>query len=158
MVAELQREQDTTKRVLVRVPEEKLTWRPHAKSMTPGQLALHAATIPANLSQLAALDAFDAGNANFESPQPASKAEILAALDDAVPSATEYLRSLTADAPWRLTRHGNEVFAMPLAVMLRNLFFNHWYHQRGQLSVYLRLLDVAVPVIYGRSADGNPFA
>lgn len=161
MAAELQREQDTTRRVLERVPEDKLTWRPHQKSMSLGQLALHVATIPANLSQLAALDAFDAANANFEAAQPASKGEILAAMDAAVASAAEYLRLLTATsagAPWRLTLHGSEVFAMPRAVMLRNLLFNHWYHHRGQLSVYLRLLDVPVPVIYGRSADENPFA
>lgn len=160
MTAELQREQDATKRILERVPEDKLTWRPHAKSMTLGQLALHVATIPANLSHMAALDSFDAANANFESPQPASKAEILAALDGAITSGTEYLRSLTptsAAAPWRLTMHGNDVFAMPRAIMLRGFLFNHWYHHRGQLSVYLRLLDVPVPVIYGRSADENPF-
>jgi uncharacterized damage-inducible protein DinB len=160
MAAELQREQETTKRVLERVPEDKLTWRPHEKSMTLGQLAIHVATIPAALSQLAALDTFDAANANFESPQPASKAEILSALDAAVPSAVEYLRTLTgasAGAPWRLTLNGTEVFAMPRAVMLRGCLFNHWYHHRGQLSVYLRLLDVAVPVIYGRSADESPF-
>lgn len=161
MAAELQREQETTKRVLDRVPEEKLTWHPHTKSMTIGQLALHVATIPGGLSQLAALDTFDAANANFEPPQPATKAELTAALDSSVGKAADYLRTLTAnvaDAPWRLTLHGKEVFAMPRAIMLRNLMFNHWYHHRGQLSVYLRLLEVAVPVIYGRSADENPFA
>jgi len=160
MAAELQREHDTTKRVLERVPEEKLTWRPHAKSMTLGQLALHVATIPANLSHMAGMDGFDAANANFDSPQPASKAEILTALEGAVATGVAYLRGLdatSAGAPWRLTLHGNEVFAIPRAVMLRGYLFNHWYHHRGQLSVYLRLLDVPVPVIYGRSADESPF-
>jgi len=161
MTAELQRERETTKRVLDRVPEDRLTWRPHEKSMTLGQLALHVATIPAHLSQMAALDGFDAANANFESPHPVTKAEILAALDGAIASGTEYLQGLSAadaDASWRLTFHGQEVFAMPRSVLLRGLLFNHWYHHRGQLSVYLRLLDVAVPVVYGRSADENPFA
>ncbi len=160
MAGELQREHETTKRVLERVPEDKLTWRPHAKSMTLGQLAFHVATIPANLSQLAALDAFDAAMANFDPPQPASTAEILAALDSGIERTTVYLRSLTdasADAAWRLTFRGNDVFVVPRATLLRNILFNHWYHHRGQLSVYLRLLEVAVPVIYGRSADENPF-
>lgn len=160
MISELSRECETTKRVLDRVPEDKLAWGPHAKSMTLGQLALHVATIPGSLSHLAALETFDAANANFEPPQPATKAEVLEALETGVSNATSYLKSLgeeTADAPWRLTLRGTEVFAMPRAVMLRNLMLNHWYHHRGQLSVYLRLLDVPVPVIYGRSADENPF-
>jgi uncharacterized damage-inducible protein DinB len=161
MTSELRRETETTKRVLDRVPEDKLGWRPHAKSMTLGQLAFHVATIPAILSQLAALDAFDAANANFESPQPTSKTEVLKALDAGTESAAAYLKSLSpasADEPWRLTFCGSQVFTMSRAVMLRNLLFNHWYHHRGQISVYLRLLDIPVPVIYGRSADENPFA
>ena len=160
MNSELQRECETTKRVLERVPEDRLAWRPHAKSMTLGQLVLHVASIPATLSQLAAADTFDAANANFAPPQPATKGEILAALTSGVEHASGYVNSLgveAADAPWRLTLRGSEVFAMPRAIMLRNLMLNHWYHHRGQLSVYLRLLDVPVPVIYGRSADENPF-
>jgi uncharacterized damage-inducible protein DinB len=160
MIGELQRECETTRRVLDRVPDDKLTWRPHAKSMTIGQLALHVATIPSALSHLAQLDTFDAANANFEPAQPTTKAEILSSLEVGVAGASAYLRSLnpaSGDAPWRLTLHGAEVFSMPRTVMLRNLMLNHWYHHRGQLSVYLRLLDVPVPVIYGRSADENPF-
>ena len=160
MIGELQRECETTKRVLERVPEDKLAWRPHPKSMTLGQLALHVATIPGSLCQLAALDTFDAANANFEPAQPPAKSELQAALDVGVASATAYLSALgteAADAPWRLTLRGAGVFAMPRILMLRNLMLNHWYHHRGQLSVYLRLLDVPVPVIYGRSADENPF-
>jgi uncharacterized damage-inducible protein DinB len=128
--------------------------------MTLGQLALHVATIPAGLSQLAALDSFDAATANFDSPQPATAPEILAALDGAVASAAAFLGSLTiaaADSPWQLTLRGAEVFAMPRSVMLRSFLFNHWYHHRDQLSVYLRLLDIPVPVTYGRTADENPF-
>ena len=129
--------------------------------MTLGQLAFHVATIPAGLSQLAALDAFDAANANFEPPQPNSKTEVLAALDGGTENAASFLRTInitSADEPWRLALRGREIFAMPRATMLRSLLFNHWYHHRGQLSVYLRLLDLPVPVIYGRSADENPFA
>lgn len=161
LLNELRQEAETTKRLLERVPEDRLGWRPHPKSMTLGQLALHVATIPGDLSRLAQLDEFDASNANFEPPAPESKMAIEAAMKKSLDDATEYLGSLDADragATWRLTLWGNEVFAMPRADLLRSLMLNHWYHHRGQLSVYLRLLDVPVPVVYGRTADENPFA
>lgn len=161
MVAELRQEAMTTKRLLERVPEERLTWRPHAKSMTLGQLALHVARIPGDLSGLAQLDEFDASLANFEPASPASRAEILDAFDASVSTAMEYLGGLTAEASmanWRLTLRGKELFTTPRTGMIRSFLLNHWYHHRGQLTVYLRLLDIAVPVVYGRSADENPFA
>jgi len=159
MSNELRQEADTTRRLLDRVPGDKLAWRPHPKFL--GQLALHVASIPGDLSRLAQLDQFDAANANFEPAMPESKEAVVNAFRKSLSDASEYLAALspdTARAPWRLTNHGAEVFSMPRAVMLRSLLLNHWYHHRGQLSVYLRLLDVPVPVIYGRSADDNPFA
>lgn len=161
MLEELQQEAATTRRILERVPGDKLSWAPHPKSMTLGQLALHVASIPGAISGLAQLDEFDASAANFSPPAAASKDEVMAAFDDAIAKASAYLGGLTpeaAAAPWRLTMRGNEVFTVPRAGMLRSILLNHWYHHRGQLSVYLRLLDVPVPVIYGRSADENPFA
>ena len=160
MLRELRQEAETTKRVLDRVPPDKLEWRPHPKSMSLGQLALHVASIPGNLTRLAQLDQFDAASANFEPAIPESKAMVMSTLSKGLSEASEYLAALSPDAavaPWRLTLHETEVFSMPRAVMLRSLLLNHWYHHRGQLSVYLRLLDVPVPVIYGRSADENPF-
>jgi uncharacterized damage-inducible protein DinB len=77
-----------------------------------------------------------------------------------VTAAEQYLAGVSDSAAlenWRATANGKQVMAMPRAVMLRSLMLNHWYHHRGQLSVYLRLLDVPVPVIYGPSADENPF-
>jgi len=127
----------------------------------PGQLALHVARVPFELTHLAQLNEFDASSANFEPAVPNSTNEILAALDESVSTAANYLDALTpeaAGANWRLTLRGSEVFTIPRGGLLRSLLFNHWYHHRGQLSVYLRLLDVPVPVIYGRSADENPFA
>ena len=158
---ELRQEAETTKRLVDRVPEDRLGWRPHPKSMTLGQLALHVATIPGDISRLAQLEEFDASNANFEPPAPESKMAITAALKKSLDDAAEYLGALSAVqsvAIWRLTLRGREVFAMPRAALLRSLMLNHWYHHRGQLTVYLRLLDVPVPVVYGRSADENPFA
>jgi uncharacterized damage-inducible protein DinB len=161
MVGELQQESATTRRVLERVPPEKLEWRPHRTSMTLGQLAMHVASIPERISDLARRDGFDASQANFEPPQPKDKKEILDAFEQSVVSAQSYLSGLTAEAAsqsWKLTSKGREVFTIPRAAVLRTVMFNHWYHHRGQLSVYLRMLEVPIPVIYGRSADENPFA
>ena len=160
MLTELREEAVTTKRLLERVPSDKLSWSPHAKSMSLGQLALHVATIPGNLTKLTQFDEFDAAQANFNPPQPKDMSEILTALEESVRSAEGYLGTMVdtfASASWRLTMRGQELFTKPRIAVLRSVMLNHWYHHRGQLSVYLRLLDVPVPVIYGRSADENPF-
>ena len=161
LVGELQQESATTRRVLERVPSEKLEWRPHRTSMTLGQLAMHVASIPERISQLAQRDGFDASQANFEPEQPKSKKEILDAFERSVTCAQDYLAGLTSEIAsqnWRLTSKGREVFSVPRSALLRSVMLNHWYHHRGQLSVYLRMLEVPMPVIYGRSADENPFA
>jgi uncharacterized damage-inducible protein DinB len=160
MMTEIQKEAATTRRILERVPGDKLSWRPHPKSMSLGQLSLHIATIPGNLSKLAQLKEFDASTANFDAPTANSTDETLAALDASVKAAQDYIGSLDEPAVmenWRLTVRGKEVFTVTRLEMLRTIMLNHWYHHRGQLSVYLRLLDVPIPVIYGRSADENPF-
>jgi uncharacterized damage-inducible protein DinB len=129
--------------------------------MTLGQLAMHVANIPERISQLAQREGFDASQANFEPEQPKSKKEILDTFERSVTSAEGYLSGLTGDAAaqtWRLTSKGREVFSVPRSALLRSVMLNHWYHHRGQLSVYLRMLEVPMPVIYGRSADENPFA
>jgi uncharacterized damage-inducible protein DinB len=161
MLNELQEETSITKRVLERVPEQKLAWKPHPNSMSLGQLALHIASIPGNLVKLVQLEEFVAAQANFEPPAPTSIEEIQSALDQNVRAAEQYLAGMTehdAAASWRLTLRGKEVFSKPRLGVLRSILLNHWYHHRGQLSVYLRLLEIPVPVIYGRSADENPFA
>jgi uncharacterized damage-inducible protein DinB len=161
MINEIQQEAVTTRTILERVPADKLSWKPHPKSMSLGQLALHIAAIPEAIAELAQLEQFDAANANFNPPEPKDKQEILTALDAGVKAAREYLGGVSdsaASANWRMISRGREVFTVPRVAMLRSIMFNHWYHHRGQLSVYLRLLDVPVPVIYGRSADENPFA
>ena len=147
--------------MLERVPEDKLAWKPHPRSMSLGQLAMHVAGIPGNISRIAQLEEFDASQANFDPPAAKSAEELLTALDASVKAAQEYLGGVSesaAMANWRLTSKGKEVFSMPRVGLLRTIMLNHWYHHRGQLSVYLRLLEVPVPAIYGRSADENPFA
>lgn len=160
MIGEIAQEAAITKRLLERVPGDKLGWKPHSKSMSLGQLAMHVATIPGGISKLAQVDDFEVNPANFDPPVPSGKEEILAALEGSVQTAQEYLGGVSessAKGIWRATLKGREMMAMPRVAMLRALMLNHWYHHRGQLSVYLRLLDIPVPVIYGRSADESPF-
>lgn len=160
MLAELDQEARTTRRVLERVPDEHLGWRPDPKAMTLGQLAWHVATIPGGITGLARSDSLEAAGVDFEPQMPKSAEEILPAFEASLERARDFLRGFTdeqAGAPWRLTEHGREIFTIPKAALIRTLMFNHWYHHRGQLAVYYRCVGVPVPAIYGRSADEKLF-
>ena len=159
LIAELEQEARTTRRVLERVPGDQLSWRPHPKSMSLGQLALHVATIPSSIAQILAEDIFEAPQ--FVHAEAASVSELVPALEASVRAAHEFLAGLDearATAVWKLVRGGHELMAAPRIAVVRMIMLNHWYHHRGQLSVYLRLLNVSLPSIYGPSADENPFA
>lgn len=161
MVNELKQEAAATRRVLERVPADRLDWQPHAKSMSLGQLALHVASIPGNLARLCQGDGIDAATVSFTPPSPQDAADLLPTLDRSIEEASTFLSGLddqSASSPWRLTVGEREVFSIPRLGVARSLMLNHWYHHRGQLVVYLRLLEVPVPAVYGRSADDNPFA
>ena len=161
IVGEFQEEVGITRRILQRVPGDKLDWRPHAKSMTLGQLAWHIATVPGGLARILDQNGFDVTQGSFVPPQPKDKDEILSAFEESVRSGESFLKGLSDDralGAWRLAKGERELFVRPRIEVLRSIMLNHWYHHRGQLSVYLRLLDVAVPVVYGRSADEDPFA
>ena len=155
---ELDQESHATRRVLERVPNAHLGWKPHAKSMSLGQLALHIATMPMGVAELASQD--DVQLPEFPHPSPATAGELLPALATTL----ERVRSLLGNmddarmtATWRMLDGGRELMAMPRVAFLRAIMLNHWYHHRGQLCVYLRLLDVPVPAIYGPSADEKMF-
>jgi uncharacterized damage-inducible protein DinB len=161
LLREFREEAAITKRLLDRVPGDKLTWKPHAKSMSLGQLAGHIASIPGRISKLVQQESFDVLKGSFVPAQPNSVGEILATLDQGVHEADQFLQGFdeeSAAATFRLMKGDREIFTQPRAVTVRTIMLNHWYHHRGQLSVYLRLLDVPLPVIYGRSADTDPFA
>jgi len=159
LLAELEHEAETTRRVLERIPQAHLAWKPHPKSYSLGQLALHVASTPGNVAELAMQD--NAQPPAFVQPEAATTAELGAALTDTVAKAKRLLDGVD-DARmakiWRLTSGGRELMAMPRAAFLRAIMLNHWYHHRGQLLVYLRLLDLPVPSVYGPTADENPFA
>lgn len=158
---ELAMEAATTRRVLERVPESSLAWRPHVKSMSLGQLALHVATLPRMVSDFVAGDTLDFSVAAVASPSADSHGALMAAFDDSIAHAQGYLASLSdtrAMDTWTLMNGQTSLFSAPRAGVIRSFLFNHWYHHRGQLVVYLRLLDVPVPSVYGPTADENPFA
>lgn len=161
LLREFRDEAVITKRLLDRVPGDKLTWKPHAKSMSLGQLAGHIASIPGRISKLVQQESFDVLKGSFVPAQPNSVEEIQATLHQGIREADEFLQGFdeaSGAARFRLMKGDREIFSQPRAVTVRTILLNHWYHHRGQLSVYLRLLDVALPVIYGRSADTDPFA
>ena len=161
MLMEFQEELGVTRKILDRVPADKLTWRPHEKSMSLGQLAMHIATVPAGIVRITTPDSFDVLKSNFAPPLPKSTAEIHAALEQTARSVEDVLRETSdesARAPWHLMRGDHELQTTPRFKVWRSLMLNHWYHHRGQLTVYLRLLGIAVPAIYGPSADESPFA
>ena len=158
LLQELELETQTTRRVLERVPNDRLSWRPHAKARTLGQLALHVATVPGGVAELASRSPAQAPD--FADPSPNSASELVPALEQSIASAKKTLGGMDDAAllaTWRLMRGDHEVVALPRVAFLRSVMLNHWYHHRGQLTVYLRELNVPIPSIYGPSADENPF-
>jgi uncharacterized damage-inducible protein DinB len=158
ILPELEHEMTSTRKVLDRVPDGRYDWKPHAKSMTLGRLASHLAELPGwgtYIMQVSELDIAPPGEkpagANF-----GSKAEILALFDKNIAEAKAAIAA-GSDAdfmvPWTLKKAGNTIFTLPRVAVLRNMVLNHNVHHRAQLGVYFRLLEVAVPAIYGPSAD-----
>jgi uncharacterized damage-inducible protein DinB len=159
LLAELEQEAQTTRRVLERIPQAHLTWKPHPKSMSLGQLALHVATVPGNVAELAAKDISQPSS--FIQPEAKSTSELLPSLTESVAKARRALGGFDDEkmgAIWRLQRDGQDILTMPRVAFVRAIMLNHWYHHRGQLLVYLRLLNQSVPSVYGPTADENPFA
>jgi len=159
MLQELEQEAHTTRRVLERVTDAHLTWKPHEKSMSLGELSLHVAALPASVASIAVENPYQVPQ--FTQPAATSAAELIPTLERSVADARALLCGMSdADlaATWRLVDGDRELMAVPRGAMLRALMLNHWYHHRGQLSVYIRQVGGLVPSIYGPSADENPFA
>jgi uncharacterized damage-inducible protein DinB len=159
LLQEFEHELGTTRKFLERVPQDKLSWQPHAKSMTAGQLALHIAQTPAGVLDLSL-------QANAQPPDmgtresPASVRDVLTALDRSAEHIRKTLPTINDDRmreTFTISRDGKALLSMPRAGFLRAIMFNHWYHHRGQLGVYLRLLGAKVPSSYGPSGDESPF-
>jgi uncharacterized damage-inducible protein DinB len=160
LLAELEQEAETTRRVLERIPQAHLSWKPHPKSMSLGQLALHVATVPGSVAEFAAQDTIPEPP-RFVQPEAATASELVPTLAESVAKANRALGRFD-DAKmvetWRLQSGGKDLLVMPRVAFVRAIMLNHWYHHRGQLLVYLRLLNQSVPSVYGPTADENPFA
>jgi uncharacterized damage-inducible protein DinB len=160
MLQELEDEARSTRRVLERVPDNRLGWRPHEKSRTLGQLALHIAMVPGAVAEFVASPSPAQAPQFGPDPSPACCADVVSTLDQSIAKAKKVLGGMddaTLMATWRMMNGDREIFAVPRAAMLRSIMLNHWYHHRGQLTVYLRELGVPLPSIYGPTADENPF-
>ena len=153
---DLEMELDKTRRVLERVPDEHLGWKPHEKSMTLGQLAAHVVNLLFWQLTTTDHDRFDLAENPQGIPQPERMADVMARFETLSEQAKDSFERMTDDAlhePWSLVDGERVFFTMPRAVVLRNFVFNHIAHHRGQLTVYLRLLNIPLPAIYGPSAD-----
>ncbi len=158
-LGEFEHEAVTTRKFLERIPEDKLTWRPHEKSMTAGQLALHIARFPAGIVNMAREEQTQMPDLKAAMPQPESVSEILSTFDNSVATVREILPTIddqSMQEMWRALQGETEILAMPRMAVLRNILLNHLYHHRGQLGVYLRLLGAKVPSCYGPSGDELP--
>ena len=159
LLPEFDHEMTITRKVLERVPDDKRDWKPHPKSFSLGALATHVANLPTWGSETLNRSEIDVGGTP---PLEAltSTSDILAAFDRNVAAARAALTGKT-DAEfagmWSLRRNGKTIFSMPKAAVLRSFVLSHLIHHRAQLTVYLRLLDVPLPAIYGPSADEPAF-
>lgn len=159
LLAEFEAQAPITRRFLASLPSDKLTWRPHPRSMTAGQLALHLASVPGGIA-LAALNTRNPAP-DFNHRQPASIQEVLDAFEQSILTVREQLPTFDDAAmqtAWTVVSGEQVVLSMPREQVFRQIMLNHWYQHRGQFSVYLRLLDRPVPASWGPSADENPFA
>ncbi|MBS1664883.1 MAG: DinB family protein [Bacteroidetes bacterium] len=159
LIDELEFEVESTRKLLERVPAGRLTWKPHEKAMSLGQLAFHVASIPGNYVMFA-----NEGKTKVEvlveHYVPETKEEIAERWVESMAKAREVLGRATEEwdaESWELIKNGESVFKISRGVMCRLLVMNHWIHHRGELVTYLRALDVTIPSVYGPSADENPF-
>lgn len=165
LLPEFDQEMQSTRKTLERVPDDKWGWKPHEKSGTLGWLACHVGTVPewiAMTIKTQELDYAPVDGPSYEPPKIENRQQLLAAFDKAAAEARQALSSVSDEEiskNWKLLAGGQEVFTLPRIACIRGMCLNHLYHHRGQLTVYFRLLGVAVPGLYGPSADeGQPAA
>jgi len=155
VIAEFDHEMGATRRLLERLPDGKLAWKPHEKSMSLGALGTHLANLPRWGTYILNQPSFDLADAPPGVPERTSRADILRLFEETTSQTRASMDKGDAEytAPWTLRRSGQEVFTIPRAAAFKSFVVNHIIHHRGQLSVYLRLNDIPVPAIYGPTAD-----
>jgi uncharacterized damage-inducible protein DinB len=158
MLPEFDHEMATTRRALERVDADRFDWKPHEKSFSLKELATHLAQLPGWVGVTLTTEELDAGQ-DFPRPEIEGTGDILDLFDRNVAEAREQLEKATGEdlmVPWSLVMDGEKAFTMPRAAVLRTWVLSHTVHHRAQLGVYLRLLDIPVPAMYGPSADEEP--
>jgi uncharacterized damage-inducible protein DinB len=159
LLPEFDQEMANTRKMLERVPDGKWGWKPHPKSFSMGDLAVHVMNLPGWMVDTIEKDDFDfapVDGPKYVMPTAKSNKEMLEKFDGFVAAARKALAAADNDhlmKPWSLKAGGKALFTMPRVVCIRGFVMNHGVHHRGQLSVYLRLNDIAVPGMYGPSAD-----
>ncbi len=160
MIAEFKHEAANTRKMLEVVPANKLDWQPHEKSMTLGRLTGHIAEIPAWATMMVGKDVLDFATSDFQPANPDSVEGLLEVHDQAAAAFNEALDGsddATLMQSWTMKNGDQVYFSMPCAVAMRGFVLNHIVHHRGQLSVYLRELEVPLPQVYGPTADSPDF-
>jgi uncharacterized damage-inducible protein DinB len=153
---ELAHEFPTTRKMLERVLDADLGWRPHPKSMTLGMLACHLAETPSLTEPIIRQDELDFDLSKLKPLDLKKVTDILKAFDENTSAARKALEGAADQklmAPWTFKVNGQTVFTLPRIAALRTMVLSHSYHHRGQLSVFLRLRNIAVPSVYGPTAD-----
>ncbi len=156
---ELEQELAKTRKTLERLPQDKLTFKPHDKSFELGALATHLASIPLwgkMTMESTELDLAPEGKPLEQPARITSAEDALARFDEHAASITAAIAAASDDAfqaEWALKMNGNVMFKMSRYTVIRSMILNHLIHHRAQLGVYYRLLDIPVPSIYGPSAD-----
>lgn len=156
LLPEFDNEMSNTRRTLERIPEDRLTWKPHEKSMTLGRLAGHVAELPGFGTTTIETDSLNLSAREYKPLMATSREQVLEAFDRKVAEARAAIARASDDhlmKPWSLEYQGQTLFTMPRAAVIRSMMLSHLIHHRAQLGVYLRLNDVPVPAIYGPSAD-----
>ncbi|HYS55285.1 MAG TPA: DinB family protein [Thermoanaerobaculia bacterium] len=160
LIDELEREAKSTARMLDRVPTDRFDWKPHEKSMSIGQLAWHVATVPLNGVNGLKTKIKEVGGIGPR-PSPNAGQDLIAALNDSVAQLKAALQATSDETllkdRFSFVRNGQPVVTFPMIGLIRTVVLNHSVHHRGQLSVYLRLLNIPVPAMYGTSADESMF-
>jgi len=158
LLAEFEQQAPITRRYIERLPEDKLTWKPHEKSMTAGQLAYHLASVPGAIARVVQQNPAELHNLP-DFPQPQGREECLRTLDESLATVQQLLPAFDDAAMseiWRLKVAGTEAVALPRHRFIRDIMLSHWYQHRGQFSVYLRMLGAPVPASWGPSGDEPP--
>jgi uncharacterized damage-inducible protein DinB len=155
-IAEWQQESAGTRKVLERVPEADFDWRPHPKSFSMGLLASHVADIPTYVNAVLDADEFRIEPGGYQPFVAKKNSELVEHFDRSLAAAISAMKAVPDEkmmANWRFLVGDHVAFDMPRIAVFRSMILNHLVHHRAQLTVYLRLRDIAVPGLYGPSAD-----